>query len=104
MANKILTKVLKATKSEALDKYQLGLIEIFFYINILAFLENLKTTRLSHCATMIQKTLKARYYRRKYLKARDAIILTQSVARRHLAWKHTRETRKIKAATTIQRI
>jgi myosin heavy subunit len=104
MADKILTRVLGATKSEGLDKYQLGLTEIFFRADILAFLENLRTTRLGHCATVIQKSLKARYCRRKYLEARDAIILTQSVARRHLAWKHTRETRKIKAATTIQRI
>jgi myosin-5 len=53
MANKILTRVLRASKSEGLDKYQLGLIEIFFRANILAFLENLRTTRLNYCATMI---------------------------------------------------
>jgi myosin heavy subunit len=53
---------------------------------------------------VIQKNLKAKYYRRKYLEARNAILLIQSVTRRHLAWKHTQETRKIEAATTIQRV
>jgi myosin-5 len=102
-ANKILTRVLGASSSESLDKYHLGLTEIFFRADMLASLENLRTTRLNHCAIMIQKNLKAKYYRHKYLEARNAILLFQSVIRRHLAWKHMRETRKIEAATTIQR-
>jgi myosin-5 len=53
---------------------------------------------------MIQKNLKAKYYRRKYLEARTAILLFQSLTRGHLARKHAQETRKIKAATTIQRV
>jgi myosin-5 len=53
IANKILTKVLKASKSKGLDKYQLRLIEIFFYINILVFLENLRITRLDYCVIRI---------------------------------------------------
>lgn len=53
---------------------------------------------------MIQKNLKAKYYRRKYLEARNAILLIQSATRRHLTWKYTQESRKIKAATTIQRV
>jgi myosin heavy subunit len=44
---------------------------------MLAFLENLRITRLNHCATVIQKNLKAKYYRRKYLEARNAILLIQ---------------------------
>jgi myosin heavy subunit len=104
MANRILMRVLGASKSEGLDKYQIGLTEISFHADMLAFLENLRTTRLNHCATVIQKNLKAKYYRRKYLEARNAILLIQSVTRRHLAWKYTQETCKIKAATIIQRI
>ena len=104
MANKILTRVLEVSKSEGLDKYQLGLTEICFCANMLACLDNLRTTRLNHCATVIQKNLKAKYYRRKYLEARIAILLIQSVTRRHLAQKRTQEIRKIKAATTIQRV
>ena len=72
MTNKILTSVLGDSKSEGLDKYQLGLTEIFFGADLLAILENLRTTCLNHCATVIQKNLKAKYYCRKYLEARSA--------------------------------
>ena len=104
MANKILTKALGVSKGSGLDKYQLGLTKIFFRAGMLAFLENLRTNRLNDCAIMIQKNLKAKYYRRKYLEARTAILISQSLARGHLARKHAQETRKIRAATTIQRV
>ncbi|KAL2067859.1 hypothetical protein VTL71DRAFT_15957 [Oculimacula yallundae] len=104
MANKILTKALGASSGGGMDKYQLGLTKIFFRAGMLAFLENLRTNRLNNCAIMIQKNLKANYYRRKYLEARNAILLFQSVTRAHLARKHAEEHRKVKAATTIQRV
>jgi myosin V len=104
MANKILTKALGTSTKEGLDKYQLGLTKIFFRAGMLAFLENLRTNRLNDCAIMIQKNLKAKYYRRKYLEARNAILLFQSITRGHLARKYAQEIRTIKAATTIQRV
>ncbi|CAL3965931.1 unnamed protein product [Diplocarpon coronariae] len=104
MANKILTKALGASSGQGMDKYQLGLTKIFFRAGMLAFLENLRTNRLNDCAIMIQKNLKANYYRRKYLDARNAVLLFQSATRAHLARKHAEETRMIKAATTIQRV
>jgi myosin-5 len=104
LANKILTKALGASTGQGLDKYQLGLTKIFFRAGMLAFLENLRTNRLNDCAIMIQKNLKAKYYRRKYLDARNSILVFQSLTRAHLARKHAQETRKIKAATTIQRV
>jgi myosin heavy subunit len=67
LASKILTTVLGASKSEGLDKYQLGLTEICFGADVLAILENLRTTCLNHHATVIQKNLKGKYYRSKYL-------------------------------------
>jgi myosin-5 len=104
MASKILAKALGTSNGGGLDKYQLGLTKIFFRAGMLAFLENLRTTRLNDCAIMIQKNLKAKYYRRKYLEARNAILVFQSATRAHLARKHAQEARKIKAATTIQRV
>ena len=104
LASKILTKVIGASKSEGLDKYQLGLTKIFFGADILAILENLRTTCLNHHATVIQKNLKAKYYRSKYLEARNAILLTQSASRGHLARKHIQEKRKSNAATIIQSV
>ncbi len=67
MADAILTKALGNSTGKGLDKYQLGLTKIFFRAGMLAFLENLRTNRLNECATMIQKNLKARYYRKRYL-------------------------------------
>lgn len=104
MANKILTKALGTSSGGGLDKYQLGLTKIFFRAGMLAFLENLRTNRLNDCAIMIQKNLKAKYYRRKYLDARKAILLFQSITRGHLARKRAQEIRTVKAATTIQRV
>jgi myosin-5 len=92
IANKILTKSLGAGSSHDLDKDG---TTIFFRAGVLAFLENLRTNRLNDCAIMIQKNLKAKSYRRKYLEARNAILLIQSIARGYLARKHAQETRKV---------
>ncbi|OJD27266.1 hypothetical protein ACJ73_01348 [Blastomyces percursus] len=103
MGHAILRKAL-GDASHQQDKYQLGLTKIFFRAGMLAFLENLRTSRLNECATMIQKNLKCKYYRRRYLEARESILTTQSVIRGFLARQHAEEIRRIKAATTIQRV
>ncbi|KAF4983080.1 hypothetical protein FZEAL_1427 [Fusarium zealandicum] len=104
MADFILKKAFGTSNSKGLDKYQLGLTKIFFRAGMLAFLENLRTTRLNDCAIMIQKNLRAKYYRRRYLDAREAIIRTQSATRAWKARKQVQDLRKIRAATTIQRV
>lgn len=104
MADTILTKALGTSTGKGLDKYQLGLTKIFFRAGMLAFLENLRTNRLNDCAIMIQKNLKAKYYRRKYLEARGSILLFQALTRAHIARKRAQEARTIRAATTIQRV
>ncbi|KAF2637856.1 myosin-2 [Massarina eburnea CBS 473.64] len=103
MAKAILNKALGAGKSGT-DKYQMGLTKIFFRAGMLAFLENLRTVRLNDAAIMIQKNLKAKYYRRLYLETRDAITAIQSLARGYMTREHTEEARQVKAATTIQRV
>jgi myosin V len=104
MANAILTKALGASSGKGMDKYQLGLTKIFFRAGMLAFLENLRTDRLNQCAILIQKNLRAKYYRRRYLLARESIIRFQAATRAHLARKQAQELRTIKAAVTIQRV
>lgn len=104
MASAILAKALGASTGGGQDKYQLGLTKIFFRAGMLAFLENLRTSRLNNCAIMIQKNLRAKYYRRRYLDAREAIVRFQAVTRAYLARKQAQELRTIKAATTIQRV
>ncbi|SPN98870.1 probable myosin MYO2 [Cephalotrichum gorgonifer] len=104
MANSILTKALGANAGNKSDKYQLGLTKIFFRAGMLAFLENLRTNRLNECAILIQKNLKAKYYRRQYLLTRESIIRLQSLIRASAARKVATELRTTKAATTIQRV
>ena len=102
MADRILSKALGQTTEKGKDKYQLGLTKIFFRAGMLAFLENLRTNRLNECAVMIQKNLKAKYYRRKYLEARDSIIAMQALSRAFAARERAEEMRQIRAATMIQ--
>ena len=103
MANAILKKALGQGTNRGLDKYQLGLSKIFFRAGMLAFLENLRTNRLNECAIMIQKNLKCKYQRRKYLEARGAILLVQSLARGYQARQCAEDVRQNKAATGIQK-
>ncbi|KAK2749168.1 Myosin type-2 heavy chain 1 [Myotisia sp. PD_48] len=105
MCHAILQKAFVDTDHEKKqDKYQLGLTKIFFRAGMLAFLENLRTSRLNECAIMIQKNLKCKYYRRRYLAMRDSILALQSLARAYLARQQVEEARRIKAATTLQRV
>lgn len=104
MANAILTKALGTSTGKGLDKYQLGLTKIFFRAGMLAFLENLRTSRLNGCAILIQKNLRAKYYRRRYLEARESVIRSQSAARAYIARRQAQELRTVRAATTIQRV
>ncbi|OAA52088.1 Myosin head, motor domain protein [Metarhizium rileyi] len=104
MANAILTKALGTSTGKGLDKYQLGLTKIFFRAGMLAFLENLRTNRLNDCAILIQKNLRAKYYRRRYLEARESVIRSQSAARAYIARRQAQELRTVRAATTIQRV
>lgn len=67
-------------------------------------MENLRTGRLNSCAILIQKNLRAKFYRKKYLEAREAILKSQALARGYLARKTAQELRVVKAATTIQRV
>ena len=102
MADTILQKAFGQSTERGIDKYQLGLTKIFFRAGMLAFLENLRTKRLNECAIMIQKNLRCKYYRRKYLDARHSILMFQACVRGHDARMRAEEVRKIKAATMIQ--
>ncbi|ODM23579.1 hypothetical protein SI65_01168 [Aspergillus cristatus] len=104
MCHAILQKALGDGTQQKQDKYQLGLTKIFFRAGMLAFLENLRTSRLNECAIMIQKNLRCKYYRRRYLHARDSILTTQALIRGFLARQRANEVRQDQAATTIQRV
>ncbi len=100
----ILAQALGSTTGTGKDNYQLGLTKIFFRAGMLAHLENLRQTRMSEAAILIQKNLKAKYYRRKYLEARESIVGLQSLFRAYATRQKAQELRTTKAATTIQRV
>ncbi|KAJ5888888.1 hypothetical protein N7495_008929 [Penicillium taxi] len=104
MCHAILQKAFGDDSDPKQDKYQLGLTKIFFRAGMLAFLENLRTSRLNECAIMIQKNLRCKYYRRRYLEARESIMTTQAFIRGFLARQRAQDIRRTKAATTIQRV
>ena len=104
MGNAILRKALGEAKNDGTDKYQLGLTKIFFRAGMLAFLENLRTNRLNQAAIMIQKNLRAKYWRRRYLEALESIKAFQGLARGVMARQRAEEARRQRGATTIQRV
>jgi myosin-5 len=104
MADAILKKALGQGENRGLDNYQLGLTKIFFRAGMLAFLENLRTSKLNDSAVMIQKNLRCKYYRRKFLETRESILAMQARSRGRFARQRANEVRRTKAATTIQRV
>ncbi|KZF22642.1 putative myosin MYO2 [Xylona heveae TC161] len=104
MANVILSRALGSGKGKGLDKYQLGLTKVFFRAGMLAFLESLRAARLNDCAIMIQKNLRCKYFRRKYLETRESVLRLQALMRGSIARRQAQEIRCVKAATTIQRV
>ena len=101
MANAILSRAFGPGRA---DKYQLGKTKIFFRAGMLAMMENLRSARLNEAAVMIQKNLLCRYYRRRYLEAREAVMQSQAFVRGFIARRKADDMRKHKAATTIQRV
>ena len=104
LANSILTKVFGASRNDPASKYQLGLNKIFFRAGMLAFLENLRAERLNDAAIMIQKNLRAKYYRKRFLQATGSVREFQSLVRGSLARQAASDARQVKAATSIQRV
>ncbi|KAI0012817.1 putative myosin MYO2 [Xylariaceae sp. FL0662B] len=104
LVKEILNHALGSLTGTGNDSYQLGLTKVFFRAGMLAHLEHMRQNRMSGAAIMIQKNLRAKYYRRKYLEAREAIISFQSLGRAYMTRVKAQELRTVKAATTIQRV
>ncbi|KAK9467430.1 P-loop containing nucleoside triphosphate hydrolase protein [Lipomyces arxii] len=84
------------------NKYQLGKTKIFFRAGMLAYLENLRSQRLNHAATLIQKNWRRLYYRKRYLEIMRSIVKTQAVVRGHLTRMRVENIRQNAAAAQIQ--
>lgn len=97
LCNVILERTIKEE-----DKFQLGKTKIFFRAGMLAYLERLRSDRLNECAIVIQKNVRKRFYRKKYLDTRQSIIASQTLFRAHVARQQFQELRKDQAAVKIQ--
>lgn len=94
-------KVLSSNIDDS-DKYQLGNTKIFFKAGMLAHFENLRSKKLHQSAVLIQKNLKRRFYRTKYLNIRSSHMAFQSLAKGFVVRAKIQRDRETKAAISLQ--
>ena len=97
LCNQILT-----SNVEDKGKYQLGNTKIFFKAGMLAHFEKLRSDKMYRSAVMIQKNMRKRFYRQKYLDIRQSHIKLQSLIRGYEKRRKIREEKERAAATMIQ--
>lgn len=84
------------------SKYQLGNTKIFFKAGMLARFEKLRSDKLYQSAVMIQKNLRRRYFRDKYLDIRKSHISLQALVAGHIVRARIKRERETEAAVRIQ--
>ncbi|GMM35428.1 myosin 2 [Saccharomycopsis crataegensis] len=94
-------KILQATVEDK-QKYQMGETKIFFKAGMLGYLEKLRTNRLHNAAVLIQKNVKANYYRKQYLEIRESIVRFQSLLKGYSRRKRIREEIEEHSAIKLQ--
>lgn len=94
-------KVLSANIGEK-EKYQLGNTKIFFKAGMLAYFENLRSKKLHESAVLIQKNLKRRFFRNKYLAIQKSLRALQVLAKGYVVRAKIQHEKEEKAATTLQ--
>ncbi|EFA06975.2 unconventional myosin-Va [Tribolium castaneum] len=85
------------------DMFQFGKTKIFFRAGQVAYLEKLRADKLKACCIMMQKTIRAFIWRKKYLRIKRCTINIQRYGRGYLARKLAENLRREKAAKTLQR-
>ncbi|KAG0220502.1 P-loop containing nucleoside triphosphate hydrolase protein [Mortierella sp. GBAus27b] len=98
---KLCTIILEESIKEA-DKYQIGLTKIFFRAGLLAFMEKLRTDKLSAFATIIQKNMRGYVGKKKFQRMRVAAVTLQCFARKIQAKRAVRSLREERSATLLQ--
>ncbi|KAI3402956.2 MYO2 [Candida oxycetoniae] len=97
LCNQILTSII-----DDKEKYQMGNSKIFFKAGMLAHFEKLRADKLYRSVVMIQKNMRKRFYRQKYLEIRKSHILLQSLIRGSEKRRQVREERERTAAIFLQ--
>ncbi|ORX97267.1 Myo2 class V myosin [Basidiobolus meristosporus CBS 931.73] len=85
------------------DKYQLGSTKVFFRAGQLAYLEKLRSDKLSNSACTIQTRVRGFLARKHYHQLKLSTVVLQAYTRRMFAMRLLRGLREKKAATRIQR-
>ncbi|CAN3374780.1 hypothetical protein DIURU_002242 [Diutina rugosa] len=83
-------------------KFQLGNSKLFFKAGVLAYLEDLRRDKQINAAVMIQKHLKGRFWRKKYLEIKESHHSLQALIRGYLARRRIQEERENAAASLLQ--
>ncbi|CCH61296.1 hypothetical protein TBLA_0E02420 [Henningerozyma blattae CBS 6284] len=94
-------KILHETVKDS-QKYQIGNTKIFFKAGMLAYLEKLRSDKMHQSSVLIQKNIRAKHYRKKYLATITSIKLLQSAVNGVVVRKRVDHKLKTRAATTIQ--
>lgn len=97
----ICKNILEATVTDK-QMYQIGNTKIFFKAGLLAYFEKLRSEKIHQSSVLIQKKIRAKYYRKKYLSIVRAITLAQSHARAYVTRQRIQREIKTDAAILIQ--
>lgn len=89
-------------KIDSKDKYQIGKTKIFFKAGVLAYLEKIRSDKVTELAVLIQKHIRAKYYRSLYLQAMLSIKNCQSLIRGVQSRQRVDFEMKTDAATLLQ--
>lgn len=85
------------------DMFHFGKTKIFFRAGQVAYLEKLRSDKLRRCCVIMQSTIRAFIYRKKYLRIINAIHNVQRYSRGYLARKKAEDIRRNRAAIKVQR-
>lgn len=99
----ICRKILEATITDR-EKYQIGNTKIFFKAGMLAYFEKLRSDKIQKSSVLIQKNIRAKYYRKKYVETIKSLRLTQSQAKGYAIRQRVQRKIMNNAALTVQTI
>ncbi|KAF9355844.1 Myosin type-2 heavy chain 1 [Mortierella sp. NVP85] len=98
---KMCSSILEASIKDA-DKYQVGLTKIFFRAGLLAYMENMRTSKLNAFAITIQKNMRRFVAQKHFQIMRKTALRLQCYARQVHARNVVRALREEKSATLLQ--
>lgn len=99
----ILTTKICDGNIKGVGKYELGTTKIFFRAGQLAYLEKLRSEKMTMYIISIQKNVRRHLTRRKYMLKKTRIVKIQALIRGRKTRNCLRVEKRVRAATTIQK-